>query len=261
MTDAPEPGIRNLVVRLDANGVSAPVMLAMKTSLDAVAIFMKALEGTDLDNVPALPDTFFSFKLDLVDVDASNRRLNLVNWILGKALHELARSIRLSLEEAYFYIEMAKSAQGRTTDRELQKRILRFRRDANAMDFPSLMEKVSAGLTNPLSFSDEFAGLQKARNCLEHNNGLVGIRHADEDGNFRFTLPYMYFFIETSDGEIEVHQGLKVEEDTHLKLRRGTMTKSFGVGERITITANDLNRIAQACFYFATDLRSKLPTV
>ena len=91
--------------------------------------------------------------------------------------------------------------------------------------------------------------------------GAPVTRHLNEGGRFSFSLPYMYFFIERDDEEIEICANLEVEKDTLLKLRRGTMVKSFEVGERIAITPNDLNRIAQACFYFAKDLQSKLPVV
>jgi hypothetical protein len=235
-------------------------MLALKTSTDALAIFLNALAATDLDKIPPLPGSFQQFGVTLADVDTDARRVLLVNWILGKGFHDLTRAVRQSLEEAFFYIRIFHSQPESMTYGELMERLKVFAREANAMNFPDLMRAVSDGLVSPLSFAAEFVSLQKARNCLEHRAGRVGAKDVDADGELKLSLPIWYMFVKHGDEEIPIVGEMLIQAGDSVMIRRETMKKVFKLGEPLEISAADFTRIAQACLYFSIDLGSKLPT-
>ena len=236
------------------------MMVAVKSSLDALALFLSALETADVDNLPGMPGVFVQFGLTLQDFGAEQRRNLLTNWIFGKGLHDLARSVRQSLEEAYTYVRMFNSPSGVMTFRTIQQRVWKIAKGANELSFPDLMSQVNSGLTTPLSFATEFLSLQKARNCLEHRAGNVGLKDVDENGEMVLKLPFMEVALKRSNGEIApVVDGYIAEGEEVLVLRQATLEKRYRQGDKFAIDAVEFTKIAQACMHFAFDLQTKLP--
>src|SRR5262245_131100 len=149
-------------ITLNGNGVIAPALTALQTTLEALSICFHAIDNAQA--VPPLSTGFFRLRFEPAR-SINERRPAYKDWLLAKAFHDLAKGIRLSLEEAYFYLELPKH-QGFTTWGELQGRIAAVKKRANDLPFPDLMRTVNEGLTGKLHFEQEFLSLQKARNCL-----------------------------------------------------------------------------------------------
>jgi hypothetical protein len=264
MTEGPAsaPGhVQQLNVTLNSDGVVAPLMRAVKTSVDAASIFLNALQHTDVDQLPDMPDTLAQFRIEMKDIDAENRRRMLVNWMLGKGFHDLLRATKQTLEQAYLYVEFLRMGSGRTTWGEFLEKKRTIEQTANKAHFPDLLNTINASLTQPLAFLTEVRSLQKARNCLEHRDGIVGVQDAGSDSELTLTFPYIGAFLEGIDGDpdIPLQRDMRVERDGVVVIRRTTMTKTFRVGQRLEVTGAEFVNIAQGCWMFAIDLQSKLP--
>jgi hypothetical protein len=257
MRSPASPAPKKIHISLDPRTVVITIATAIKVSTDAVAIFLTALETTDVTNLPAVPGELLQFRLHGLDADEHKRTLKA--WIFAKGFQDLLRAVRQSLEEAYVFTRVVEWPDGRIAGLELRARYERVCSKASRMLFPDLMKQLVGKLTSPLSFSDEFLSLQKARNCLEHQAGIVGVKQVDESGELKLTLPYMHFYLKEGDNEIEMVPDHETKVATDVMIRRSTMTKVLKLGDRFELDARDFLRIAQACLYFAYDLEAKLP--
>lgn len=174
----PENEPRTLRLQLNPNGVVAPARRAVAIASQVVGICLRGLDGGDL-SPPETQGWFIGYSFDGVDVSEEERRETYRNWILSKGFQDLARGIRETLEEAAVYLAMIKHQPGLTTQEKIEAEIAEVRAKAAKLQFPQLLEQVSADLADPLAFNTEFLSLQKARNCLEHRGGKVGERDLD----------------------------------------------------------------------------------
>jgi hypothetical protein len=249
-------------VRLTLNpqSVVRPALLALRNSMEVVAICLPAIDSAKA--VPHLGTQGFEFRFEPQPPSRiEERRPVLRNWLLSKAFHELARGVKQSLQEAYFYLEVLK-LQGVSTMGALQDQPDELRAKANDLNFPTAMERVNARLPKPLHFEREFLSLNKTRNCLEHRNGVVGDPDVDKNtGTLDLALPRMKVFFEDDGKEIELAKGQYFAKDTQVLMKRVTENTVYKIGEEINFTVEEFNRIAFACWMFASDLGKKLPVV
>jgi hypothetical protein len=62
-------------------------------------------------------------------------------------------------------------------------------------------------------------------------------------------------------GVIDTHDADRDDGAVNIYIKLRTRNRAYALGESIIITANDFYEIAMACYFFATDLGSKLPTL
>lgn len=222
---------------------------------------------------PHLRGDFFTYQFNGLELTPDERRAAYENWVLAKGFQDLARGVRESLEEAYFYLTMIQFPSGITTLEDIEKAMEDARVAANKLTFPALLEHVNEGLTERLAFDSEFLSLQKTRNCLEHRGGIVGAKDVEEDtGAMILSFPRFKMFYMRGEEEVEIVPGEVIDtqqEDNPLGKgemvrmlgKRVTRTKAYALADRVTFTANDFYEIAMACVLFGQDLASKLPTL
>ncbi len=101
--------------------------------------------------------------------------------------------------------------------------------------------------------------MQNARNCLEHRNGIVGRIDARTDGALELRFPRMKFFVLQEGEEVELYRNFYVEKETEIKLRLDVRIRTFRVGERLLLKAEDFDEIAFACSHFGSEVAKRLP--
>jgi hypothetical protein len=251
----------DVTLTFNADAIVAAVARAMKDSLEVIAIAFRAIDTADLSKPPVAPRAFFTFTVDAGSMDPSERRTAYENWLLSKGLQELARALKKALEHVYLYVHMVPQPPRRTTWGEVEQQIEALKARANGLPFPDLLKSVSDKLTAPLQFADEYLSLQKIRNCMEHRAGIVGVKDTKGRPRLRLILPSLDIVLMQNGTEtiLERHPEQRIEADTQIVVRRGTMTREYSLGERIVLTIDDFQRIAQACHIFTVDLKSKLP--
>ena len=152
---------------------------------------------------------------------------------------------------------------GQVTLSALQAKKTELRQRANKKNFPKLLEAVNSGLQAPVAFEDEYHSLQQARNCLEHRNGVVGAVDVNHNRSLRLLLPRVKYFVEENGEEVELASGMVIdgtEAPVAIKARREIRERTFALGDRVQFNPSEFHEIAFASFFFANDLREKLPT-
>ena len=252
--------MQQITLTFNADAVAAPAQLAAREANEVVAFSLLSIATGDLTNPPEpnVPGKMH-YLIKAPDRTAEERKAAYTNWILAKGIHELARGIRVTLEEAFLFVEGLKIGSGQMTFGKLNELIAAIRERANKRNFPDLITDVNKELKEPLSFLGEFMSLQKVRNCLEHRAGLVGAADVDDTQTLILNLPRIKAYVIQNDQEIEIVPPFHVEADTMIHFKRVTRTRTYSLGERVTIDAADFNEMAFACSLFASDLASKLP--
>jgi hypothetical protein len=251
------------VVHLNGNAVIRPILKSIRDSSDAVAFGLSAINETDPKNVPPVSGLFVQITHTAPEEEeADDRRATLQQWIIYRGITEIARSIRESLESAHIFIELVKAAPEMKTGGRFNEVREAAQISADRARFPELVEMVREGLAKEMGFHEELNSMQKIRNCLEHRNGFVAERDVDEAGELRLTFPIWVLTVRHNgnDEEHELDQPVFVPEGGEVLLRRTSMEKVFRLQEKIQFSPKEFMQIAFSCYFFATDIGTKLPT-
>lgn len=248
---------RVIKLTLNKDGVAAPAVHAAEAATNVVRWTIPALKVADIANPP--PMGFAAFEINSPDGPDEKRR-RYISWILGRAFQDLARGVRETLEQAYIYTMALRLVPEVTTYGELVSGITEIKQRANRLNFPMLMQAVEAQLTTALNFGREFASMQKARNCLEHRNGVVASLDCDEDGKqLTLTLPILRFYAQTELGEAEIYPNMFFEAEAAVVAKRESRTFTYALGSKLEFEPEQFHGFAQACWFFANDVAGKLP--
>ena len=263
---------KNLHIELNPNGVAAPAQRVVIIASQVVGTCLRALANDDL-STPEMKGGYLGYQFSGIEMSEDERRETYQNWVLSKGFQDLARGVRETLEEAVFYLAMVKMEPRVTTWGQVEADMAAIRAGAARLQFPQLLSEVNVGLTEPMAFDEEFASLQKARNCLEHRGGRVAERDVDLATNtLTLTFPRLRMFYKRGDEEIELAPGevidthapdnpFGMDEEVPIYMNRVTRSREYALGEPVVITASDFFEIAMACQLFASDVAAKLPTL
>ncbi|MGO4307983.1 hypothetical protein [Cupriavidus sp. RAF12] len=239
-------------------------MKAARDASEIVRFALNSLANSDLSIAPPVMGHPIAYDMGSSANNADERRTLYTNWILSQAFSEVVRGIRDSLEEAYFFLQLAKIHDGPIKSDAFNALMSESRKEAQRAKFPDLIASVNKELTAALAFTTEFQSLQKVRNCLEHRGGIVGTQDADADGVLTLSLPRIRVFYIRGTEEVELVPGSTVDpgddrDNVEIYSQRVTRTRSYRVGERVTFTADEFHEISFACTLFLGDLVAKLP--
>jgi hypothetical protein len=134
------------------------------------------------------------------------------------------------------------------------------------LSFGDLLSQVNSKLSEPLKFLDAYESLQRARNCFEHRNGIVGDVDAPAGGVMILKFPRVKLFYLQKGKEIELEEGHTIdaqdgEDHVDVLMRIEPRERRFSRYHRLAIGIIDFNEIAFACNYFASDLAAKVSAV
>lgn len=247
---------RAVVVRLNKQAVTAPAIQAMQRTSEVMSAALPAIEAATWEETSVLGG--FGLRIESQQ-PLEERRAAHKAWLLSAGFRELVGGVRQSLEAAYLYLSVITAGNRSTTIEEFESEIATYRRLANRMSFPDLIEAVEAMLDQPLNFADQFGSMQRVRNCLEHRDGIVGQADADAEGRLILTLPSLTTEIENEDGVKELKAGDYIRKESLVRVRLIDKLRSFAVGERVEFDATEFHEIAFSCWFFASDLSKKLP--
>lgn len=246
-------------ITLNADAVIAPALRSMRLSSELMSIGLSALETADLANPAPLAAGFVALGFQTPEDPAAKKSLYQA-WLLAKGFHELSKGLRATLEEAYLYVMVPKQLAGPNTLDGVTTGIRAIRTKGNKLNFPDLVAAVEMELNSPLHFAQEFGSMQRARNCLEHRNGVVGQTDLDQDADvMRLLLPRLSVVVERDGAEIEVAAQFHIEAGEVIQIKRATRSREFGLGEVVSFDATQFQEVALACWFFANDIGTKLP--
>lgn len=244
-------------IYLNGDAVVGPARSALNVCAQLVPFCLEVARKADLDNPPGTENEFFRLQVHSGDIEP--RRLHFEQWLYAKALQEIARGVRRSMEEAALYL-WTLGVDGMSAQ-DFFAEVERTQHKFNAMNFPELLRIVNERLPEPLAFADAYASINRARNCLEHQDGIVLARHLDEASDvMTLALPQYELWATDIEPPLRLFQGTVLEKESQVVIRPGFHKRTFKKGELLTFTSADLHAMAWGCLLFVQDLVTKLPT-
>jgi hypothetical protein len=257
--------MQSVRVNLNPRAVAAPVQRVATTAAQTVAASLAAFAEGELQTPTSGTSIVYQFRLSGREPTSDERRAMYQNWLLCNGLEDLARGVRESLEAAFVYANIVAAAPNLNTVGKFNSGIEKERKRAQRLSFTDLLDEVSAKLTAPLLFEAEMRSLQAVRNCLEHRGGVVSKQDLKDKAalELRFTRRRMFYKCESGE-EIECVPGQKIENPAKLSnapimLGAVAESRSFRLGETVTLIVADFNEITANCNLLGDDLVAKLP--
>ena len=260
-------GTSAVVVRLNPKGIVAPLHRILRESLDNVALGLHAVEQYKTDTPPNLPTSFFHFRIGHQEEKLTNGQLEALKesyrtWMLTTAFGELIKGVIAAFREAYLLCEVVATWPGSAkSPDQVGADIDSLRAEAQKLNLPTLVDRVSARLKASLGLQDHVLSINKVRNCLEHRHGIVTKLDINDQVNNALALKWRRnkLFYEKDGTEIEVTIGSIVEGPATVMQKYEDATKVFKLGEPIRLTVDEFNEVMFTCYVLGQDIVSKLP--
>lgn len=245
---------------LNRAAVLQPVQQAVARSSEMVNFCFSAMEKEDLSLSPKRAENKISFKGP--DCGAEERRAAFESWILARALHDVLRGCKESLEQADVYLGLLD--QQPATQNAIDSLTARLKKKAQNDRFEVVMKRINKRLDPTLEFPEAYLSLQQARNCLEHRAGIVGLEDTRRAVTFKLTFPRIKLFYMKNGAEVEVMEGVGIEgaddhSDVAIHLMLDIRHREYSIGDRLDISPSEFNEIAFAANLLGEHLANRLP--
>jgi len=255
---SPTPTIA-LTINIDS--ILSQTQGAVVISSEVVDFMLDAMGKSDLSVKPNNPSG--QYKFTSPPITADERRNNFENWLFSKAISDLMRGVRSSLEQSHVALQLLSGSIKAASNSTIDAVLAPYFEKAAKMKFGQLLEGVNSKLSEPLAFADAFESLQQARNCFEHRNGIVGAVDAPGGGVLVLRFPRAKMFYLKDGSEVELQSGHAVNDgsesaEVQIYFKLDIRERRFGLGKRIILSADDFNEIAFACNLFGTTLHARI---
>ena len=169
------------------------------------------------------------------------------NWIIANGLRELIETFKVFLDSLHHACFLMASSKGQFTEEaELFDR--RFPKEGLPNKLTLLNDRFRV---NP-KYPEYLQTINKARNCLTHRRGIVGLEDCNDDNDLKINWLGIDVFIEEPNGNKtfinEIPEGgLLLSEGGEVKLQFMERDKRINRGMAIKFTPREL---AEICYYF-----------
>ena len=228
---------------------------ALQRALDLAALGLQAIPvGEDLPELGAFPVRHFGSRLSLKSLQTEY-----LPWIMGHALTDIVESLEPLIADAIKICRLASLiSEVSTIDKNRVNRALEvdFEKEPLGAKLDRLVREAPGVLTADLQLALKV--LNKLRICLTHAGGKVREIDCPNDA-LELSCIFWEFFVEYADGTREaIHPGLVTKDEGWIVMCHSREPRTFGVGEKILLSKQDLFRIAATIFELVLGLRSNL---
>jgi hypothetical protein len=242
-----------VALELNLGAIIAPAQNAVVLASEIVDFVSGAMGSTDLSKKSDNQELQYRFKSPAIS--AQERRAMYESWLYSKAFQDLLRGLKGSLELAYVFVNLLSRSHRTASNTTIEDFLAPFKKEAATLHFGPLLDKLNERLGEPLPFVEAYHSLQRARNCFEHRNGIVGQVDAPAGGVMILSFPRVKMFYKRGDGEVELERGHVInaddsEESVQIFTKIEPRDRRFSPRQRLEITPRDFNEIAFACNYF-----------
>ena len=221
---------------------------------------LRLVEATDKFPDPTPEELKFfqlSFGSPLADLKLSTMRFKA--WILVKGLGDLQKCIRTTLERLLVFrtIELKLQAKDKIDIERCEEEL---RHKANKSNYPDLIEQINSLFDEPLRYQDELGSFNNARNCLEHDNGIVGEKRCNNKEKNKLIIHGSRFkiFFKTAREEVPAELGKAGPENAALMLGAEGFQIEFALGQSVELSLKQFIDILNTCVFVRADIESKL---
>lgn len=194
------------------------------------------------DNVP--PETIIHFKEEF--------RI----WIEAAGLRELAETFAAYLDALHRSCLIVQAVQTKTAPPEIEDKQATFAREGLPNKLNILRQRFAVEPKHPIYL----VSISRARNCLAHRRGIVGVEDLRDDKELKVMWLGMDFFAETPKGQKHYlneipKEGVLLPDGGTVKMQFVERKRSFPLKAKINFSTRDL---AEICWFYENEARTLL---
>jgi hypothetical protein len=219
---------------------------------------LRLIERTDIFPAPSPEELQFislSFGGRLLPLQESRARFK--RWILLKGFGDIHQCIRTTLERFFVYKSVERELAA-TPSLDLHDCQTTLSARAGRFHLPQLFAAVPTLCGESLQLQYCVESFNFARNCLEHDNGIVTARRCNSPDRLilRGRKPSLFF----KKGELETvaEFGKPGPENAALMLGAEDFEIGFRIGQAFELSLSQFIDILNTCIFFRDDIKTKL---
>lgn len=249
-------------IKLNLKGVTQPLFNLINECQNVILFELRIIE-----HINEFPEnTLEEIRAPILQIgdppkDLDSQKDLIKNWLIKKGFEDLAKGIKLSLIEAFYYSSLLQKSDEIKNLKTFTEEINSLRKTAIEQSLPGLLSKVKPFLIKRFDYENEIISINNARNCLIHADGIVTDRHINDKENNQLIIKgnrFIYFF-EKEGERYPMEFGKPGPENAALKMGAEKFEIRFNPGDRIKLDLKDFSDFITTCLYFGLDLKECLP--
>ena len=250
----------SMIHTLNRNYVLAPFHVLMSNCQNNVLMGLRIVQTLEKFPDPT-PEELHFFQLSFAGppTDLSRARQHFKNWVLAKGFGDIQKCIRATLERLFIFrtVELKIKANEKFDIGACEKELWRRARQPG---YPVLVDKINSLFGEPLRYQDELDSFNNARNCLEHENGVVTEKRCTNPEKNKLVIHGTRFkmFCKTAQAEVPAELGKPGPRTSPLMLGAEEFQIEFGIGQLLEISLKQFIDILNTCVFIRADIESRL---
>jgi len=251
--DADPTPVAQLQATIELPALLAGLFGSLQTTSKYVAFALQSGDEREIGELK-LPDAFSQIQLPAVP-SQSEFRTDYRRWIIGNGFRDgveaLSSFLEMTRTVANLYLLSEKHL---ITGAEYNDATIIIPRRFHRFGLPEKLTFLETEYGLRSEALDSILGINIARNCLVHRNGIVSDRDANTDTGLTITWPKLELVVRDESGERTVQANEFVEAGDEIGLRTVQYSRSFGLGEAIAFSPQEFSDVCMALFFCGQDL-------
>lgn len=179
-------------------------------------------------------------------------------WIEAAGLRELSETFATYLDALHRACLVVQTVQAKAPIAEIEEKQTTFA----AEGLPNKLNILRQRFSVEPKHSRYIVSIARARNCLAHRRGIVGVEDLREDKELQVMWLGMDLFVETPTGEKHYlnetpKEGILLPDGGTVTMQFVERKRAFSLGAKLTLSTRDL---AEICWFYEREARSALTT-
>ncbi len=203
-------------------------------------------------------DDFFHIQIG-EPLSESDLKAHLKAMLLTKYFEDLIKGLSLALYDSHallnFRVYLCESPPLDAT--LINEKHEALRKKSIKTHFPNLITQISHVIGKDLPLDKEMLSINKARNCLVHDNGIVvDPKNINDAVNNTLTVHWLRhsMYKKEGDKEVEMVAGDSISHESPAYCRKVLSSKSFHPGEIVNFNYKEALDVAYTCLEFGQAL-------
>jgi hypothetical protein len=203
--------------------------------------------------------SFFQISFALRPTTLAESKTLFKRWLLLTGLGDIQKAVRVTLER-FFVLKSIQQALESGFELNWEEREAELGAKASKFHLPELVKTVETLSGEPFQFEEQIASINNARNCLEHDHGIVAPKRCNNLEKNRLLIRGRRFKIFFKNREIETPAvlGRPGPENAALMLGAEDFVIEFSVKQAIDLSLNQFIDILNTCIFLRADIETKL---
>ena len=192
------------------------------------------------------------------DETLSGYKQEFERWVVGCGLREMMETFGVFLDGAYDVCQLL-SEQGKTATEEMIRRIASDGKKFKGHGLKDKLKTLRAGYGVGVKEQTYLISINKARNCLTHRRGIVGIEDCTQGQQLIVSWRGLDFWAETPEGErtpidLPLTKGFILSVGSKIMAGQSERTKECRLGDVLSFTPKELTEIGITVMEMATEV-------